>query len=172
MNTAGSKDALLRCADRWGMLWRTRPWTPLPTREVMGGRLENAATPASMNTDRPCIARSVGTFLSSLKMRTSPALAIQCLYQAGRRGLENGLQSGAMPASKPKDRPRSARTLVTRSLPRRRAWRQPQQAFPLTISLARRRPQALSAGPICRQSLSQSFGPAGRAFGKSSRRSS
>ena len=57
-----------------------------------------------------------------------------------------------MPASKPKNRPRSARTLVTRSLPRRRAWRQQQQAFPLTISLASRQQQALSAGQ-CRAHL-------------------
>ena len=79
--TAGSKDALLRCADRLGMLWRTRPWTPWPTREDMAGWLEHClkkgATPATMHTDQQCIARSVGTFLGSLKMRTSPAMAIQ-----------------------------------------------------------------------------------------------
>jgi len=57
-----------------------------------------------------------------------------------------------MPASNPKNLPRSARTLVTRSLPRRLAWRQPQQAFPLTISLASRQQQALSAGQ-CRAHL-------------------
>jgi hypothetical protein len=82
VNTAGSKDALLRCADRLGMLWRTLPWTPSPTREAMDGRLEHClkkcVTPAAMHTDRPCSARSLGTILSSLKMQTSPALAVQC----------------------------------------------------------------------------------------------
>jgi len=49
--------------------------------EDMAGLLEHClkkgATPAAMHTDRPCSARSLGTILSSLKIRTSPALAVQ-----------------------------------------------------------------------------------------------
>jgi len=152
------------------MLCQTRPWTPWPTREDMAGLLEKCATSAAMHTDRLCSARSLGTILSSLKMWTSPLLAVQCSYQATgawktvcskvpclhqSQKISQEVQGPWSPGA-------------SRGGGHGGSSSSPFHSQSLWLAGGRRLFLQGLVGPIHRQS----FGPAGRAFGKSSRLSS